>query len=272
MAEVNNFFVNENNRKYFITTKKVDTDNSRRTINNRDKCVMAGLSLVALSTTAGLIYYAGRTKSLKKEIEVLKKPLTTLQGVEDGSAHIVTAEVNPVKKEGVEHLISDGLTSLEQDVAELNKPQEAVNNKKRGRVVKGIIRKISVDLKEYLKTCQNNRVNPEKLDEILTNAVGESNVVERAFVTNEAHKKGRVKHFHSPNGRVYVLEAHDSPTGNVTRLYMFDKDKNLRAYLFPDGTFRLNSYATSDAHFLTSRKGKAWIDKSEFNEKDMVST
>ena len=266
MAEVNNFFVNENNRKYFITTKKVGTDNSRSTTNNRDKCVMAGLSLVALSTTAGLIYYAGRTKSLKKEIEVLKKPLTTLQGAEECSAHVVTAEVNSVKKEGVEHLISEG-SSLEQHVTELNKTQEAlsVNNKKRGRVVKGSIRKISVDLKEYLKTCQNNRVNPEKLDEILTNAVGESNVVERAFVTNEAHKKGRVKHFHSPNGRVYVLEAHDSPTGNVTRLYMFDKDKNLRAYLFPDGTFRLNSYAMSDAHFITSHKGKAWIDKSDFN-------
>ena len=46
---------------------------------------------------------------------------------------------------------------------------------------------------------------------------------------------------------------------------MFDKDKNLRAYLFPDGTFRLNSYAMSDAHFITSHKGKAWIDKSDFN-------
>lgn len=144
-----------------------------------------------------------------------------------------------------------------------NTPKE--NSKE---VVPGIIRQISKDIKEYILKCgiskNNNKINPAALDEILTKAVGEKKVKERPYIENKKVAKGRVKEYYSPNGKVYVLETHDSPKGVVTRLYMHEKDKHLRAYLHADGTFRLNAYTSEEAHFSTTAKGVRWMESSKF--------
>ena len=139
---------------------------------------------------------------------------------------------------------------------------------RKNEVVPGIIRQISVGIKDYMKKCgidkNNNKINPEALDEILTKAVGENNVKERPYQANGVKDAiGRIKEYASPNGKIYVLESHSSPKGVVTRLYMQDKDKHLRAYLHADGTFRLNSYTSDEAHFATTAKGKRWMEKAK---------
>lgn len=102
------------------------------------------------------------------------------------------------------------------------------------------------------------------MDEILTKAVGKDNVIERPFLENGNIGIGRVKEYVSPNGKIYVLESHNCSAGNVTRLYMQNEDKHLRAYLHPDGTFRLNSYSNENSHFNTTAKGKRWMERSKF--------
>lgn len=188
-----------------------------------------GLSLIALGTTAGMIYFARQNAKLGKNI--VSKISETSKTIEEKVAPQVTETTpKPAKK----------------------------------AVVQGIIRDISKDLQEYLKTCKDGKINPEKVDEILTRAVGEENVYERPFKATPLHPRGRVKQYTSPNGRVYVLETHEVLGKNVTRLYMHDKDKHLRAYLFPDGTFRLNSFKSEESHFITTAKGKRWMEKSRF--------
>ena len=153
---------------------------------------------------------------------------------------------------------------------ETKKTDKPVNWRERQKssFIPGIIKQISADIKEYMQKSgidkKNNKINPEKLDEILTKAVGEDKVTERPFKENGEYGVGRIKEYLSPNGKVYVLEAHESSNGIITRLYMTEKDKHLRAYLHSDGTFRLNSYTTKDSHFETTAKGKRWMEKSKF--------
>ena len=109
------------------------------------------------------------------------------------------------------------------------------------------------------------KINPEALDEILTRTVGKENVKERPFKPAECMSRGRVKEYKASNGRVYILETHlHKEEGYVTRLYLAHRDRDLRAYLHPDGSFRLNSYGMSLSHFETTAKGKRWMENSPF--------
>lgn len=198
---------------------------------NGYKYALGGMSLITLGTTAGMIYFARQNAKLGKNI--VSTISETSKAIEEKVAPQVTEKITTQKPS--------------------KKP-----------VVQGILKQISRDLSEYLKKCQDNKVNPEKIDEILTKAVGEENVYERPFRATPLHPRGRVKQYTSPNGRIYVLETHEVLGKNVTRLYMQDPDKHLRAYLFPDGTFRLNSFKSEEAHFTTTAKGKRWMEKSRF--------
>ena len=112
---------------------------------------------------------------------------------------------------------------------------------------------------------KNKKINPEALDEILTKIIGEENVKERPFKPMECMSKGRVKEYSAPNGRIYVLETRlHNEEGYITRLYLTHRDRDLRAYLYPDGSFRLNSYAMRNSHFETTAKGKRWMENSPF--------
>lgn len=198
------------------------------------KYAIGGLSLITLGTTAGMIYFA------RQNIKLNKKIIESAKSIQESTLPKI---INTAKSPEV--------------IETTTKPTKQ-------SLVQGILRQISKDLNEYLKKCQDNKVNPEKIDEILTKAVGEENVYERPFKSTPLHPRGRVKQYTSPNGRVYVLETHEVLGKNVTRLYMHDKDKNLRAYLFPDGTFRLNSFKSEESHFITTAKGKRWMEKSRF--------
>lgn len=195
------------------------------------KYALGGMSLITLGTTAGMIYFARQNTKIGK---------------------------NLVSK------ISETSKTIEEKVTPQVTDKKTVPKPVKKGVVQGIIRDISKELQEYLKTCKDRKINPEKVDEILTKAVGEGNVYERPFTATPLHPRGRIKQYTSPNGRIYVLETHEVLGKNVTRLYMQDKDKHLRAYLFPDGTFRLNSYKSEEAHFITTAKGKRWMEKSKF--------
>ena len=251
---------------------------------NREKLYAGlGLSLVTLSTIGGILYFTKRGHARVKHLGPTTQTselfpqygenTTTFVYMANGAKN-QTVHARPEWEALISGYAEKSYEGTLNDVSKATKkpPTEksARHERRENEVIPGIIRQISTSIKDYMRKCgidkTNNKVNPEALDEILTNAVGEGNVKERPYLENGIKSKGRVKEYKSPNGRVYVLEAHDSPNGVVTRLYMHDKDKHLRAYLHADGTFRLNSYTSQEAHFDTTAKGKRWMENSKFDE------
>lgn len=240
-----------------------------------------GLSLVTLGTLGGIYYFAkhGSPKIKTYSNGATTKTMGNMPQYNENSTSFLylssdvehrTLDAKP-RWNAVVGGFTEGLEDREkQRVKDSFQSNFNWRKRRKDEVVPGIIRQVSVGIKDYIKRCgidkNNNKVNPKELDDILTQAVGTDKVTERPYLENGIKGKGRVKEYLSPNGRVYVLESHDSPKGIITRLYMQDKDKHLRAYLHADGTFRLNSYTSDEAHFSTTAKGKRWMEDSKFNE------
>ncbi len=238
-----------------------------------------GLSLVTLGTLGGIYYFAkhGNAKIKTFSNGPSTQTMADIQQYAQNNATFIYMS-DGFKSQTMQSkprwnaLVSGFTQSVEEESGNVkkqkNKSPKDWRQARKDEVIPGIIRQISVGIKDYIKRCgidkNNNKVNPKELDDILTKAVGTDKVKERPYLENGIKGRGRVKEYLSPNGRVYVLESHDSPKGVVTRLYMHDKDKNLRAYLHADGTFRLNSYTSDEAHFSTTAKGKRWMDESKF--------
>ena len=233
---------------------------------------MISLSAISLGTLAGIFYFARRGSFRLKPSEfVSNKTYGEIPEYYSSKVEFAIAEPNSATTMDIKPKWNALTTVYKDELSTESKKAAAPNNKKgpkKNEVIPGIIKQVSIDIKDYIKKCgidkNNNKVNPEVLDEILTKAVGGEHIIERPYTENGIKGRGRVKEYTSPNGRVYVLETHDSPKGIITRLYMHDKDKHLRAYLHADGTFRLNSYTSAEAHFDTTAKGKRWMEKSKF--------
>lgn len=279
--------------QYKGQNKNISNDKEQLPLNLKTAVASAFVVGSVLGSTAGILYclrkneklVARKLSKLSNEQKVSNrqsknifsgKTTETRKGLTSENVFFsfnYTSDTKP-KWYAVKTCVSDEFVTTSSKISSHDKKTDT--NK---CVIKGIIADISEDIKRYMRVSsidhKNNVINPERLDEILTAAVGKDNIVERPYVTSVQRRdgkvirsrnyaRGRVKQYKSPNGKVYVLEAHEAQRGIVTRLYMYDKDKHLRAYLFPDGSFRLNSFRLSDAHFRTSNKGIRWMESSPF--------
>lgn len=249
------------NKPVQSTDKQSEQEKSK---NNGYKYALYGMSLVALGTTAGMIYFARRNVRLNKDI---------FRGISEGNTSstprpkfyeqtTTPLPFNPNEgyKPPTVAKPKWEITSTRDVDASRRTPTTPVTRP----VVTGILPSINKNLGEYLKTCEKGKINPEKVDEILTKAVGEQNVTERPFRTSRLHPRGRVKKYQAPDGKTYVLETHEVLSNNVTRVYIEGPKSEMHAYLFPDGTFRQNSFREKEAHFTTTSKGKRWMEKSRY--------
>lgn len=160
----------------------------------------------------------------------------------------------------------------EKEIPKNKKKHSVQNSHKPERTYKkNAIPEICSQIRVYMQKMgidyKNQKINPEGLDEILTNIVGKENVAERPYLENGLITRGRVKCYYVSENTKFVLETHPAPNENaITRLYIANEDKNMRAYLFPDATFRINSWGMNLAHFDTTAKGKRWMDASRFHK------
>lgn len=129
--------------------------------------------------------------------------------------------------------------------------------------------RIFVKLKDIW--TKDGKVLPEKIDEILTNHVGENRVREIKFYTDEKRGilYGRKKSYRMRSGNIFVLEAHNARNGGVeTRCYWAigtDKKpmtKGNRLYLSPDGIFEPDQYFSRKAHLPSSSSAIEWVNKT----------
>lgn len=130
--------------------------------------------------------------------------------------------------------------------------------------------RIFVKLKDIW--TKDGKVLPEKIDEILTNHVGENRVREIPFYTDEKRGIlfGRKKSYKMRSGNIFVLESHNARNGEVeTRCYWAigaDKrpmTKDNRLYLSPDGIFESNQYFSRKAHLPSNLSAIEWVNEAK---------
>lgn len=130
--------------------------------------------------------------------------------------------------------------------------------------------RIFVKLKDIW--TKDGKVLPEKIDEILTNHVGENRVREIPFYTDERRGIlfGRKKSYRMRSGNIFVLEAHNGRNGGVeTRCYWaigsdrVPKTKDSRLYLSPDGIFEPDQYFSRKAHLPSNLSAIEWVNEAK---------
>ena len=130
--------------------------------------------------------------------------------------------------------------------------------------------RIFVKLKDIW--TKDGKVLPEKIDEILTNHVGENRVREIPFYTDERRGIlfGRKKSYKMRSGNIFVLEAHNGRNGGVeTRCYWaigsdrVPKTKDSRLYLSPDGIFEPDQYFSRKAHLPSNLSAIEWVNEAK---------